>query len=66
MKDKKKILIISAIIILAVIILAIIIRNNKQNSSTIAKQTISDFSQFFFQCPPLLQVHICTSAAASA
>ena len=46
MKDNKKILIILAII-LAVIILAIIIRNNKQNSSTIAKQTISDFSNVF-------------------
>ena len=47
MKDKKKILIISGIIILIVIILAIIIKNNIQNSSTIAKQTISDFSNVF-------------------
>ena len=46
MKDNKKILIISGII-LTVIILAIIIKNNKQNSNTSAKQTISDFANAF-------------------
>ena len=47
MKDKKKILIILGIIILAIFIRAIIIKNNKQNSSTSAKPTISDFSKVF-------------------